>query len=195
MWWNIALWLNWSPAALFSTKSLSHDWCTQWNAAAPFTSYAGVCVVSSERLWGAAVEGRDGSGAASEQTASLLPTVMITHATYSAQISTLLRHDSIQALNTTPCYIIVKKWWMLGWKFLGTRGHSYVTVTELIGFWKGTEFVEVHTIPETDLLFPLHISRVPCQKRVKVNWFQLLHCPQRSWLFKQIPRIPLQHEQ
>lgn len=90
--------------------------------------------------------GRDGSGAASEQTASVLPTVMITHARYSAQISTLLRRDSIQALNTTPCYIIKKKWWILWCEVLGCHGDSHVTFAELIAFWKGTEIVEVtHT--------------------------------------------------
>lgn len=92
---------------------------------------------------------------------------MITHARYSAQTSTLLRHDSIQALNTTPCYIMIEKWWIPGCELLGTRGYSHVTFIELIAFWKGTGFVEVHTIPETDLLFPVHISHV--HKRVKAG--------------------------
>lgn len=55
-------------------------------------------VVASERLQSVTVEGRDGSGAASEQTARLLQTVMITHVRYSAQTPTLLCHDSIQAV-------------------------------------------------------------------------------------------------
>lgn len=125
MWWNIAFWLNRSLTPLYFNKK-PQSWlmhtvkcCSAIHLVNWRALYGGVCVVSSERLRGAAVEGRDGSGAASEQTASLLPTVMIIHARYSAQISTLLRHDSIQALNTTPCYIIIKKWWYWDVSFWG----------------------------------------------------------------------------
>lgn len=55
-------------------------------------------VMASQRLQSVTADGRDGSGSASEQTARLLQTVMITHVRYSAQTPTLLCHDSIQAV-------------------------------------------------------------------------------------------------
>lgn len=127
--WNIILWLNCSPALLCFNKkhqsSLMHTMkcCSSVHPVNWRALRVGVCAVPPERLHSATVERRDGSGAASEQTAGLLPTVMITHARYSAQIPTLLQHDSIQALNTTPCYIIIKKWWIMGCELLGTRGY------------------------------------------------------------------------
>lgn len=97
-----------------------------------------VLVVASQRLQSVTAEGRDGSGTASEQTARLLQTVMITHVRYSAQTPTLLCHDSIQAVWLKRDTVLHNdnKWWILRASFLATCSKSYVALTELDHFLK-----------------------------------------------------------